>query len=232
MTNKKASSSNYDAALIFSCDLILTSDNELFVGIKYQLETFTDSPIVLFKYSTDCNFEFTKGVEKKGILCIEQKLLTRDLYEKVNEGDSIPVEYISCIARIYCEIVLAEKGNNSCKAYCKEILFTRNPRLHDIAYNSIISMLEMNYTQTGIEYGYYEDLGVFRIYLNKHKNSGKIYQIICTYNEFFRHSDYLKNFLKAPKVIKEKNFLCWELKYNQKYFENNIRLSYPDSLGV
>ena len=232
MTNKKASSSNYDAALIFSCDLILTSDNELFVGIKYQLETFTDSPIVLFKYSTDCNFEFTKGVEKKGILCIEQKLLTRDLYEKVNEGDSIPVEYISCIARIYCNLVHAKKGSNGCNDYCKEILFIRNPRLHDIAYNSIISMLEMNYTQTGIEYGYYEDLGVFRIYLNKHKNSGKIYQIICTYNEFFRHSDYLKNFLKAPKVIKEKNFLCWELKYNKKYFENNIRLSYPDSLGV
>ena len=111
MTNKKASSSNYDAALIFSCDLILTSDNELFVGIKYQLETFTDSPIILFKYSTDCNFEFTKVAGKKGILCIEQKLLTRDLYEKVNEGDSIPVEYISCIARIFCEIVLVDKNN-------------------------------------------------------------------------------------------------------------------------
>ncbi len=232
MTNKKASSSNYDAALIFSCDLILTSDNELFVGIKYQLETFTDSPIVLFKYSTDCNFEFTKGVEKKGILCIEQKLLTRDLYEKVNEGDSIPVEYISSIGRIYCNLVHAKKGSNGCNDYCKEILFIRNPRLHDIAYNSIIAMLETNYIQTGIEYGYYEDLGVFRIYLNKHKNSGKIYQIICTYNEFFRHSDYLKNFLKAPKVIKKKNFLCWELKYNQKYFENKIRLSHPDSLGV
>lgn len=232
MTNKKASSSNYDAALIFSCDLILTSDNELFVGIKYQLETFTDSPIVLFKYSTDCNFEFTKVAGKKGILCIEQKLLTRDLYEKVNEGDSIPVEYISSIGRIYCNLVHAKKGSDGCNDYCKEILFTRNPRLHDIAYNSIISMLEMNYTQTGIEYGYYEDLGVFRVYLNKDKYSGKMYQIICTYNEFFRHSDYLKNFLKAPKVIKEKNFLCWELKYNQKFFENKIRLSHPDSLGV
>ena len=93
-------------------------------------------------------------------------------------------------------------------------------------------MLEMNYTQTGIEYGYYEDLGVFRVYLNKDKYSGKMYQIICTYNKFFHHSDYLKNFLKAPKVIKEKNFLCWELKYNQKYFEKKFSLSHPDSLGV
>ena len=100
MVSKKSSSSKYDVNLISSCDVILTSDNELFVGIKYKLETFIDSPVVLFKYTTDYHFEFTKFAGKKGILCIEQKLLTRDLYEKVNEGDSIPVEYISCIARI------------------------------------------------------------------------------------------------------------------------------------
>lgn len=232
MASKKSSSSKYDVNLISSCDVILTSDNELFVGIKYQQETFMDVPVVLFKYSMDSNSEFTKVTEKKRIPCIEQKLLTRDLYEKVNEGNSIPVEYISCIARIYCEIVFSKKRSNGCKDYCKEVLFTQNPRLHDIVYNTIISILEKNYAQTGIEYGYYEDLGVFRIYLNKNKSSGKIYQIICTYNEFLRHFNYFKNFIKTPEVMKENNFLCWELKYNQKYFEKKFILSHHDSLGV
>ncbi|EID84026.1 hypothetical protein MSI_25480 [Treponema sp. JC4] len=37
------------------------------------------------------------------------------------------------------------------KIYCKE--FKLNPRLYDIANNSIKTMLEMNYNRTGIEYG-------------------------------------------------------------------------------
>ncbi len=36
MKSKKISSLNHDEDLISRCDVILTSDNKLFVGIKYQ----------------------------------------------------------------------------------------------------------------------------------------------------------------------------------------------------
>lgn len=226
---------NYDEDLISICDVILTSDNKLFAGIKYQQEKFVDAPEVLFKYSLNCNYEFYKTAEKKGIPCLELKLITREIFEKVNEGDAIPVEYLSTIAMTYCKLIhskaVTPEREIKLKNYYNAILFNENPRLYDIAYNSIIAILETNYKQTGMKYGYESDFGTFIIYLNQDPKSGKMHQIISTYNEFMRHPEYLKNFINAPEVINKNTFLCRELNYRPQNFPKKFRLSNNDSVG-
>lgn len=225
MKSKKISSLNHDEDLISRCDVILTSDNKLFAGIKYQQEKFVDAPVVLFKYSLNCNYEFYKIAEKNEIPCIELKLLTREIFEKVNEGDVIPVEYLSTIVRIYLKLIhsydVTLEREIELKKYYNAILLNENPRLYDIAYNSIIAILETNYKLTGMKYGYESDFGTFIIYLNQDPKSGKMYQIISTYNEFLRHPEYLKNFINAPEVINKNTFLCRELNYRPQTFQRN-----------
>lgn len=230
MMSKNAYSLNYEEDIISRCDVILTSDNELWVGIKYQPETFTDAPAVMFKYSEKFDYEFTKTVAIKGLPCFEQKLLTRDIFKKVNEGEAIPVEYISSIAKLYINLAISKKENKEIQKYCDVILFNRNIRLYDIEYNSIIAMLETNYKQTGIEYGYEPDFGAFRIYLSCDRHPQKMYQIISTYKEFSRHPNDLKKIIQTPEVINKNTFLCHEIKYRQKYFEQKFRLSNNDSV--
>lgn len=230
MTSKKEPSLNYNEDLISNSDVILTSDNELFVGIKYQQEKFVDAPVVLFKYSLNCNYEFYKAAGKSKIPCLELKLLTRDIFEKVNEGDAIPVEYISSIAKLYLILSIVKMESKEIQTYCDVIFSHYNTRLYDIEYNSIIAMLETNYNQTGIEYGYEADFGAFRIFMSCDRNPKKMYQIISTYNEFCRHPVDLKHFIQNPKVINKNTFLCRELKYRQKYFEQKFRLSNNDSV--
>lgn len=123
--------------------------------------------------------------------------------------------------------------------------FEINPRLFDIAQNSIKTMVEMNYNQNGYEYGFDFDKTCAIIYLKKKEISEDIkaaimalgfqpktkgeaskkarkgprmYEVLITYNEFLRHPDVFKDFIKEPKTFTKWNFWCKELKYNQEKF--------------
>ena len=354
--NKKLNSLNHYIGLISRCDVILKSGDELFIGFSYN-EEYADSPYVVCKHSLERDSFFIKIAEMIGIPCIEQKILARELYENLDEGDILPAVYISSVAKIYsnlekfkdCEresafqkslnkdihaqldclektlskrisrnidkkkkngkdfegdlvryyheelcalaekyqtfqsasfhteefflevfyerfsigfwqiVLISEKEKkiyvgtkslfrsfsideaeiavnfikelvegcntelkDSVQKYCEE--FQINPRLYDIAHNSILAMLELNYEQTGIEYGYATDTAVFVIYLKTCSEQGvKMYQIVITYNEFLRHPDVLKEFIKSPKIMKKWNFWCRERKYNQKYLDKKFQ---------
>ena len=128
--------------------------------------------------------------------------------------------------------------------------FEINPRLFDIAQNSIRTMVEMNYNQNGYEYGFYFDKTCAIIYLKKReisedikasiialgfqpKTKGEVskkarkgtrmYEVLITYNEFLRHPDVFKDFIKEPKKFTKWNFWCKDLKYNQEKFEKKFQ---------
>ena len=106
-------------------------------------------------------------------------------------------------------------------------------------------MVEMNYNQNGYEYGFDFDKTCAIIYLKKKEISEDIkaaimalgfqpktkgeaskkarkgprmYEVLITYNEFLRHPDVFKDFIKEPKTFTKWNFWCKELKYNQEKF--------------
>lgn len=132
--------------------------------------------------------------------------------------------------------------------FCEE--FEINPRLYEIANNSIKTMVEINYNQNGYEYGLNFDTTCVMVYLKKKEDSKqsekeimikavtqileselgervskeqKMYEILITYNEFLRHPDVFKNFLKTPKRLSKWNFWCKEKKYNQKMFDKKFQ---------
>lgn len=129
--------------------------------------------------------------------------------------------------------------------------FEINPRLFDIAQNSIKTMVEMNYNQNGYEYGFDFDKTCAIIYLKKRtepvsqdknmsiyvrilsepenysasiKNKApRMFEVLITYNEFLRHPDVFKDFIKEPKKFTKWNFWCKELKYKQENFEKKFQ---------
>lgn len=103
-----------------------------------------------------------------------------------------------------------------------------NPRLFDIAHNSIITMVEMNYNQNGYEYGFEFDTTCAMIYLKKKEISvedkaTRMFAVLITYNEFLLHPDVFKDFIKEPKKLKKWNFWCKEMKYKQDKFEKKFQ---------
>ena len=128
--------------------------------------------------------------------------------------------------------------------------FEINPRLFDIAQNSITTMVEMNYNQNGYEYGFDFDKTCAIICLKekeiseedkaaimalafqpisktkrpvKASKGPRMYEVLITYNEFLRHPDVFKDFIKSPKKFTKWNFWCKELKYNQEKFEKKFQ---------
>lgn len=128
--------------------------------------------------------------------------------------------------------------------------FEINPRLFDIAQNSIITMVEMNYNQNGYEYGFYFDKTCAIIFLKKKEISvedkatilaltvqpitkgnalvkarkgPRMFEVLITYNEFLRHPDVFKDFIKEPKKLTKWNFWCKEMKYKQEKFEKKFQ---------
>jgi len=128
--------------------------------------------------------------------------------------------------------------------------FEINPRLFDIAQNSITTMVEMNYNQNGYEYGFDFDKTCAMIYLKKKEISvedkatifalavqpitkgntlvkarkgPRMFEVLITYNEFLRHPDVFKDFIKEPKKLTKWNFWCKEMKYKQEKFEKKFQ---------
>ena len=132
---------------------------------------------------------------------------------------------------------------NDAKKFLDE--FEINPRLYDIAKNSIVTMVEMNYNQNGYEYGFDFDKTYFVIYLKKKDNEiqpcnrvtdnldseateekqrGKrMFEVLITYNEFLRAPVVFKDFIKAPNKFSKWNFWCKELKYKQEKFDKKFQ---------
>ena len=110
----------------------------------------------------------------------------------------------------------------------------------------------MNYNQNAYEYGFDFDKTCAIIYLKKrteplvkdentsiyvkillnpeaYTSSRKIkyprmYEVLITYNEFLRHPDVFKDFIKSPKKFTKWNFWCKELKYNQEKFDKKFQI--------
>ena len=120
---------------------------------------------------------------------------------------------------------LVKEGNRCLKTtaikYCEE--FDINPKVYDVSVNSIRTLLEINYNNTGIEYGCdISDTTVFMVYL-KDAETDKMYTICMTYKEFIRNPESLRALIADPKKQHKWNFWCRKRKYNQKYFEEKFQ---------
>ena len=120
---------------------------------------------------------------------------------------------------------LVKEGNKCLKTtaikYCEE--FDINPKVYEVSVISIKTLLEINYNDTGIEYGCdTSDTTVFMVYL-KEPETNKMYKICMTYKEFIRNPESLKTLIASPKKQNQWNFWCRINKYNQKYFEEKFQ---------
>ena len=127
------------------------------------------------------------------------------------------VEYIKTLAETTCT-ELVQKTNQ----YCDE--FKINPRLYDIAENTLKTMLKMNYNWNGIEYGFYgSNKTAFMTYLRDQDDPSRMYEICITYNELLRNPDAFKQLIENPKVVRKWNFWSRRKKYKKELFDEKFQ---------
>ena len=127
------------------------------------------------------------------------------------------VEYIKTLAETTCT-ELVQKTNQ----YCDE--FKINPRLYDIAENTLKTMLRMNYNWNGIEYGFYgSNKTAFMTYLRDQDDPSRMYEICITYNELLRNPDAFKQLIENPKVVRKWNFWSRRKKYKKELFDEKFQ---------
>ena len=135
------------------------------------------------------------------------------------EMDNVDVvcEYIKALAETTCTD-LVQKINQ----YCDE--FKINPRLYDIAENTLKTMLKMNYNWNGIEYGFYgSNKTAFMAYLRDQDEPSRMYEICITYNELLRNPDAFKKLIENPKIVRKWNFWSRRKKYRKELFDEKFQ---------
>ena len=126
-------------------------------------------------------------------------------------------EYIKTLAETTCT-ELVQKTNQ----YCDE--FKINPRLYDIAENTLKTMLKMNYNWNGIEYGFYgSNKTAFMTYLRDQDDPSRMYEICITYNELLRNPDAFKQLIENPKIVRKWNFWSRRKKYREELFDEKFQ---------
>ena len=113
------------------------------------------------------------------------------------ENVDVVCEYVKTLAETTCTD-LVQKINQ----YCDE--FKINPRLYDIAENTLKTMLKINYNGNGIEYGFYgSNKTAFMAYLRDQDEPSRMYEICITYNELLRNPDAFKKLIENPKIVRK-----------------------------
>ena len=133
------------------------------------------------------------------------------------ENVDVVCEYIKALAETTCTD-LVQKINQ----YCDE--FKINPRLYDIAENTLKTMLKMNYNWNGIEYGFYgSNKTAFMAYLRDQDEPSRMYEICITYNELLRNPDAFKKLIENPKIVRKWNFWSRRKKYRKELFDEKFQ---------
>ena len=133
------------------------------------------------------------------------------------ENVDVVCEYIKALAETTC-MDLVQKINQ----YCDE--FKINPRLYDIAENTLKTMLKMNYNWNGIEYGFYgSNKTAFMTYLRDQDDPSRMYEICITYNELLRNPDAFKQLIENPKIVRKWNFWSRRKKYRKELFDEKFQ---------
>ncbi len=88
---------------ISRCDVILRCGNEKYIGLLYD-GSIADSPIVECKGEYDYNCYLMKAGEMLHVPSVEYKLLVREIFDKVEIGDTVPPEYFNVLVTVYSNL--------------------------------------------------------------------------------------------------------------------------------
>ncbi len=104
--------------------------------------------------------------------------------------------------------------------HCEEI--KTNPKLCEIVTDTIRTMLNLNYKERGIEYGFCHDTIISVVYLRP-ANSSSMYEILIFHKDFLKHPQDFKELIKNPRQMKEKDMVCTQKKYDPEKMDEKFK---------
>ena len=89
--------------VVSESDVVITNPTHYAVAIKYDMATM-QSPVVNAKGADDLAMRIKTLAKENNVEIVENKLLARELYTKVEIGDIIPEEYLQSLAIILVKV--------------------------------------------------------------------------------------------------------------------------------
>lgn len=182
---------------------------------NYHNAAFNTDEFYLEKIVTEYRFEFWQMV----LISQEDKKIiigTRYFFDIFDFSETlIALEVFKALAdECYTDL---EKNIIS---FCEQA--KTNPKICEIVESTIKVMLEMNYQESGIEYGFYCDTVVITVYLRP-ANSLVMYQILVWIQEFLKSPQTFKNAIKELNHNVPKGYGCKKKKYNPRFLDEKFQ---------
>ena len=112
--NKKYSKSIFhEIDKIRMCNLILSNGEDRFVGLYYEYNSTMAAPVVLCKGSWNINNFFRSFLDRNGIPCVDNFLISNEIYERIEIGVTISTEFWTPIAQYYSGIINKKEEEES-----------------------------------------------------------------------------------------------------------------------
>lgn len=96
---------------ISQSDVIIRNGTEQFLGFYYDSKE-AEAPYVICKETGTVSNCLYKYLETSGFPCVDNRLLTRELFANVEEGDLLPTIYYSYFAKIYYNLQKINKNED------------------------------------------------------------------------------------------------------------------------
>jgi flagellar biosynthesis protein FlhB len=97
-------------------DVVVTNPTHYAVALEYHQETMPDGPMVTAKGADEVAARIRKLAQENGVPMVENKLLARTLYEKVEVGDYVPQAYLTVVATILVKVMHINELRRKAKA--------------------------------------------------------------------------------------------------------------------
>jgi flagellar biosynthetic protein FlhB len=97
-------------------DVVITNPTHYAVALEYHQETMPDGPMVTAKGADEAAARIRKLARENGVPMVENKLLARNLYDKVEVGDYIPQAYFMVVATILRKVMHINELRRKTKA--------------------------------------------------------------------------------------------------------------------
>lgn len=113
--------------------------------------------------------------------------------------------------------------------YCEQKKTT--PKICEMVEDSIKAILNLNYKELGIEYGFDCDTVICEVYLRP-SNSSVMYEILILHNDFLKSSHAFKEAIREPDSIVQKGFFCKKRKFNPEKLMKNFEIANDDNQPI
>ena len=196
---------------ISRCDVILRCGDEKYIGLLYD-DSIADTPIVMCKGEYDFNYYLMKVGEMLHVPCVEHKLFVRDIFDKVETGDTVPPEYFNVLATVYVNLEKFKNRDEDHENFREKLIRDLGNQIYPSEKRQYKKVLQKTLRKKELQQQRYEGdiVKLFEEELKKLSEKFEVYFRV-NHNAVFKTDEFY-----LETIIKEYGLEFWQMVFISK----------------